>query len=489
VLEVSQIHVIRHKVLVDRKSIRQVAKEMDLARNTVRKYVREGRDGSPRERKPRVAPARELIAEPTRELLEDWANRTTAKQRITVSLVHAELRERGFEVGLTTVRTIVREWKRQRAENFIPLIFRPGEVAQVDFFEVYVDILGERRKVYLFLMRLMYSGRDFAWLCERQDQVCFLDAHVRAFNHFGGVPQRVVYDNLKPAVKKVLRKGRELTRDFAALAAHYAFEACFARPGEGHDKGGVESRGKNVRLQHLTPVPQGRSLEELSVKLLERLDHQFRTKSCRTRGPIAPRFEEERCHFIELPPRPYEARRVITSTASSTANVRAEGAHYSVWSYWRDLTVTVLIGPTQVEIRCSGESVFHPRMPFNGSSVKYMHYLTELRRKPQAVRQVMPELLQELGDPFDRLWRMLVDLSGPLDAARAFARVLGAIVDTNEQVVRRVVTRALDRDRIDLLELPTPAQTPSVVVPESLRGYEIESASVSDFDHLLEGAP
>ena len=83
---------------------------------------------------------------------------------------------------------------------------------------------------------------------------------------------------------------------------------------------------------------------------------------------------------------------------------------------------------------------------------------------------------------------MLVELSGPLDAARDFARVLGAIVDTNEQVVRRVVTRALDRDRIDLLELPTPPQTPSVVVPESLRGYEIESASVSDFDHLLEGA-
>jgi transposase len=488
VLEVSQIHLIRHKILVDGKSIRQVAKEMEVSRNTVRKYVREGRDGSPRDRKPRVAPARELIAEPTRELLEAWESRTTAKQRVTATLLHGELRAQGHDVGLTTVREVLREHKRAKAESFIPLIYRPGEVGQVDFFEVYVDIKGERRKAFMFLMRLMYSGRDFAWLCERQDQVCFLDAHVRAFAHLGGIPQRVVYDNLKPAVKKVLRKGRELTRDFAALAAHYAFEPCFARPGEGHDKGGVESRGKNIRLQLLTPVPRGETLDEVSEQLLARLDADAQTKICRTRGPIAPRFEEERRQFIELPPRPYDARRVITSTASSTSRVRAEGAHYSVWSRWRDLTVTVLIGPTEVEIRCRGESVVHPRMPFNSSSIQYKHYFVELRRKPQAVRQLMPELLRELGEPFAQLWRVLVDLSGPMDAARAFARVLGAVVDTGEQAVRRVIERALKQDRIDLLDLSTPVQVPDVVVPQSLRGYEVESASVSDFDHLLGGA-
>lgn len=87
--------------------------------------------------------------------------------------------------------------------------------------------------------------------------------------------------------------GRELTRDFAALAAHYAFEPCFARPGEGHDKGGVESRAKNIRLQHLTPVPRGKTLEELSEQLLARLDEQARTKTCRTRGPIAGLVSDE----------------------------------------------------------------------------------------------------------------------------------------------------------------------------------------------------
>ena len=100
----------------------------------------------------------------------------------------------------------------------------------------------------------------------------------------------------------------------------------------------------------------------------------------------------------------------------------------------------------------------------------------------------MPELLRELGEPFAQLWRVLVDLSGPPDAARAFARVLGAIVDTGETAVRRVVARALEQDRIDLLDLPMPAQVPTVVVPQSLRAYEVESASAKDFDHLLGGA-
>ena len=97
----------------------------------------------------------------------------------------------------------------------------------------------------MFVMRLMYSGRDFAWLYPRQDQVCFLDGHVRAFEHFGAVPHRAAYDNLKPAVTRVLvGSERELSARFLALTTHYLVEASFARPRTGHDKGGVEARGK-----------------------------------------------------------------------------------------------------------------------------------------------------------------------------------------------------------------------------------------------------
>ena len=68
-----------------------------------------------------------------------------------------------------------------------------------------------------------------------------LDGHVRAFEHFGRGPHRIGYDNLRAAVRGTLvGSERQLTARFAACASHYLFEPCFARPREGHDKGGVE---------------------------------------------------------------------------------------------------------------------------------------------------------------------------------------------------------------------------------------------------------
>ena len=139
-----------------------------------------------------------------------------------------------------------------------------GNEAQVDFFEVTVEVGGERRKAWKFLMRLMYSGRDFVWLYDRQDQIAFLDGHMRAFVHLGGVPARIVYDNLKLAVRRVQFPRRELTERFTALASHHLFEPCFARPGEGHDKGGIEGRGERgpAAAPHADPARQlaGRAL-------------------------------------------------------------------------------------------------------------------------------------------------------------------------------------------------------------------------------------
>jgi transposase len=166
-------------------------------------------------------------------------------------LLHRQLKAEGYQVGKTLVCDYWRDRRRQRAEVYVPLVHRPGEEAQIDFFEVAVDLRGERQQVWKFLLRLMYSGREFAWLYERCDQVAFLDGHVRAFACLGGIPRRCIYDNLTPAVRKIVGAQRELTGRFLALVSHYLFEPCFARRGEGHDKGGVESRGKAIRLQHI----------------------------------------------------------------------------------------------------------------------------------------------------------------------------------------------------------------------------------------------
>ena len=72
--------------------------------------------------------------------------------------LHRQLREEGYRVGETLVRAYLREWRRWRAEVYVPLVHRPGDEAQVDFFEVTVEVGGEHRKPWKFLMRFMYSG-------------------------------------------------------------------------------------------------------------------------------------------------------------------------------------------------------------------------------------------------------------------------------------------------------------------------------------------
>ncbi len=113
---------IRHKVLIEGLSRRQVAKEMGVSRNTVRKYSHE-EAAEPRFRKskePRRRPVLDKVKERIDELLIDWSSRTSKKQRITASRVHEQLLAEGFVVGASTVRSYVREWRRGRGPRRRP---------------------------------------------------------------------------------------------------------------------------------------------------------------------------------------------------------------------------------------------------------------------------------------------------------------------------------------------------------------------------------
>lgn len=476
------VHVLRHHVLVEGRSRRQVARELGINRNTVRRYL-EAPEPVRRERRPRRRTVFDAVQPRPDELLSEWSERTTPKQRLTATRLHRQLREEGYAVGVTTVRDYLREWRRQRAEVYIPLVHRPGDEAQVDYFAATVELNGERRGVWKFLVRLMYSGRDFVRLYERQDQLAFLDGHVRAFAHFGGVPQRMVYDNLKPAVRRLQFPRRQLTERFQAVASHYLFEPCFARPGEGHDKGGVEARGLAIRLQHLTPIPRGDSLAALSDWLQAEVERHAPQR-------VAERFGEEQRWLRSLLDVAFDPRRLTSVSVGRNALAKVEGAWYSVPSYWAGLRVTARIGVDELTLSCRGEQVSHLRERFGGRRVRYRHYLAELSRKPKAVGQVAPELVAELGDPFARLWRHWQSEQGAQEAARSLARLLRALDAHGEQRVRWALTQLLDEDGFDELALqrlladddpPEP-----VAVPEALRGYEVEAASAVDYDRLLE---
>lgn len=485
-LRMDQVHVIRHKVLVEGQSARSVALQMGVSRNTVRKYLQES---SPvrRESRARARPVLEAVRSRMEALLEQWSHRSTGKQRVTGSRLHRELVEEGFQVGVTTVRTFLRERRRQEAEVYVPLVHRPGE-GQVDFFEVTVDVGGERRKAWKFLLRLMYSGRDFVWLYDRCDQLSFLDGHVRAFALLGCVPRRLVYDNLSAAVKRRVGCERELTSAFQALVSHYLFEPSFARPGEGHDKGGVEARGKAIRLQHLTPIPCGESLAVIAQAVQEKLDQAMTTRRDASGVPASQRFAEEALQCLALPAVELPAQRVVLVSVSRRSVVRVEGAQYSVPSRWAGLEATAYVAVETIRLTCRGEEVEMARQQRGTRAIRYRHYLPELAKKPQAVRQVAPELVAELGEPYGQLWELLVARHGPAEGARVLARIVGVIVDRGESEVAAALSRAMAQQRWDLLELPAPpCPTPRcITVPPALATYAVETARATDYDFLLQ---
>ena len=371
------------------------------------------------------------------------------------------------------------------------MTYRPGDLAEVDFFEVLVDIDGTRRKAWLFLMRLMYSGRDFAWIYERQDQISFLDGHVRAFAHFDGVPARVAYDNLRAAVVRILVGGaRTLTPRFTALASHYLLEACFCRPGEGHDKGGVEARGKAIRQQALVPIPSGPTLAGIN-------DGPAGADGCAARhhagcapGRPSGRASPRSSASSGSPRSPFASEATTLATVTPRALVRLEGAVYSVWTRWAGLDLVVRIGASTVTIvGRDGTRVQHPRKRFGERSIDYRHYLAELARKPQAVRQVLPDLLRDLGAPFPAIWDQLHGAHGPRDAARLFAKVLGQLDTHGAAVVVPALTAALATGTPLLLAL-TPARASldrlaPDAVPAPLRAIEVGSGCAADYDAWL----
>lgn len=486
-----QVHVIRHKVLVEGRSQRQVAKELGISRLTVRKYL-EKAIPIRIETAPRPRPVWDAVGPRLETLLGESAQWTGGKQRLTATRLHQLLMAEGHRVGVTLVKDAVAEWRRQRREVFVPLTYRPGDLAEVDFFEVLVDVDGIRRKAWLFLLRLMYSGRDFAWIYERQDQVSFLDGHVRAFAHLGGIPARLAYDNLRPAVIRILVGGeRALTPRFAALASHYLFEPCFCRPGVGHDKGGVEARGKAVRRQALVPIPSGPTLAAINHALLTRLDARLET-GCDAQGQtIGARFAEEGPCFRPLPA-PFVADATTICSISPRALARVEGAVYSVPCRWAGLDLIARIGPTTVTIvGREGTRIPHPRKRFGQRSIDYRHYLPELARKPQAVRQVLPDLLRDLGAPFPAVWDQLQTVHSPREAARLFAKVLGQLDMHGPAVVVPALEAALAVGTPLLLALRAPTHRPDRVAAEALpailRELEVPSACAADYDGWLLG--
>ncbi len=208
-------------------SIRELARRFGVHRRDVRRAL-----ASPvppaRKRPERVAPKLDAW----KPVIDGWLvedRSAPCKQRHTGRRVWQRLVEEcGAEVGESTVRRYVAEVRRAQevppAEVMVPQRHVLGDEGEVDFGTVTVEVAGVRIDVSLFVMRLSASGKSFARAYLSEGQEVFLDGHVRAFDHLGGVPARIRYDNLKAAVTKILRGRDRIESDrFVALRSHYLF--------------------------------------------------------------------------------------------------------------------------------------------------------------------------------------------------------------------------------------------------------------------------
>ena len=267
----------------------------------------------------------------------DEDRRAPRKQRHTARRIYRRILTEFPDavVAESTVRNHVRERKHQmgllRRETFVPQSYSLAQEAQVDWYEAWVDLGGERTKVQVFAMRSMASGAAFHRAYLHATQQAFLEAHEHAFAYFGGVFHLLRYDNLSSAVRKILRGyRREETVRFMAFRSHWRFAAEFCTPGEGHEKGGVEGEVGYFRRNHLVPVPYVADLDALNLLLLSgcRAD-EARVLDGRTQS-VGTALAEERGHLLPCVVEGFDLADVVFPLVDKHGCVTVKTNFYSV---------------------------------------------------------------------------------------------------------------------------------------------------------------
>jgi transposase len=400
---------VRRAVRVEGRSQRAVAREFGLSRETVRKMLQyavpPGYQRQQPIKRPKLGPWLGVID----AILNDDKQRPP-KQRHTSRRIFERLKEEhGFTGGYTIVKDYVRTATLRGQEMFVPLVHPAGE-AQVDFGEALVVIAGVQQKAHYLVMDLPQSDDCFVAAFPAETTEAFLEGHVRAFAYFGGVPTRILYDNTKIAVAKILGgEERQRTRSFSELQSYYLFADKFGRPAKGNDKGKVEGLVGYARRNFMVPIPRVSSWQELNAHL----EQQCRKRrERRLRGhseTIGERFERDRAALLPLPAAPYEACEKISTRVSSLSLVRYRSNDYSVPTQYGHRQVWVKGYVHEVVIASGSEVIARHERSYEREVVVFdpLHYLALLEQKTRALDQAAPLAGWQLPESFVQLRRLL----------------------------------------------------------------------------------
>jgi transposase len=487
---------IRRRHLVSGESISSIARDLKLSRPTVRKHLQtESNPSYLRQHQPTP-----VLGE-FQPMLEGWlqTERHLPKpQRRTARRLFEGLQIEGYRGAYDSVQRFVKQWKAGQVGAvtkgaFIPLMFVPGDACQFDWSHEHAEIGGVMQTIKVAHFRLSYSRQMFIAAYPREAQEMVLDAHNRAFTFFGGVPMRMIYDNLKAVVDAVLvGKERKFNRRFLALANHYLFEPVACTPASGWEKGQIENQVGNVREWLFTPLARFDSFEALNewlaIRCRELAARKHPTEAGRT---VADCFAQEATSLRAITA-PFDSYVEQMLRVSSTCLVRVDRNRYSVPAHFAGKAVSVRVRADQISIVAEGLVIAAHARRFGRDQLVCdpWHYLSLLETKPGALRNGVPFLEWDLPAPIKLVRdRILKQPKGD----RAFVELLLVAREVGLAPLQLACELALEVGVItaavvmnELRRLTAPPRPADISLPDELRLQVEPMANCGRYDHLRE---
>ena len=494
-LIVETIGRIRREHLVKGKSIKEIARDLRISRNTVRKILRSGGTAFSYERE--VQPRPRLgrwKADLDRMLTENVGK--AARERLTLIRLFEELRALGYAGGYDAVRRYARSWGREHASQtaavFVPLSFAPGEAYQFDWSHEIVLMNGVTVTVKVAHLRLCHSRMMFVRAYPRETQEMVFDAHERAFAFFRGACTRGIYDNMKTAVETVfVGKERQYNRRFLQMCAHHLVDPVACTPASGWEKGQVENQVGLIRERFFTPRLRVKTYDELNAWLTDKCVAYAKVHPHpeRPEQTVWEVFEEERPKLV-----PYRGRfdgfHALPASVSKTCLVRFDNNKYSVSASAVGRPVEIHAYADRIVIRQDGRAVAeHARRYGRGETIyDPWHYVPVLARKPGALRNGAPFKDWVLPAALERVRRKL---AGSDDGDRQMVAILAAVLTDGLPAVEAACAQATSEGVhssdviINILARqrdPGPAAT--ILAPDALRLRHAPAADCARYDQL-----
>ena len=495
---------IRQAYYVEKKSIRQIGREYGHGYWTVRRAL--GQSEPPPYQLSQVKDAPVLGAYKGQiEALLGENERLPRKQRYTSGKIFRALRQAGYQGAESTVRAYVSQRRKavRRPAVYLPLVFDPGVDAQVDWGEATVILQGEQVVVQLFVMRLCYSRKLFVMAFPTQRHEAFLLGHVLAFTHFGGVPHRLSYDNLRVAVRQILEgRNRIEQTDFVRFRSHYLFDSRFCTPAQGHEKGGVESDVGYSRRNFLVPLPEVADFAALNALLLAACSADDLRIVDRQEQAIGVRWQAEQPHLRPLPAHPFACCVSREVTLNGYGQVTFETNRYSVPADKARKHLTLRAYPFTIELLADNQVIAtHKRCYGHQQDIlDPLHYLALVAQRPGAFEHAQPlrEWRAQWPPAYETLLATLRQQQPSESAAiRTFVQILELHQRYAPTLVQAAIEQALQEELttpvgvrfcLDRLLDPTPAVAPlDLTAHPALAAIGQQALSSARYNQFLTG--